>query len=57
MAKIIANPQIYDAGLCAKEYIPKLLKSCGNLLMPEDFGFLKNKCVEYGGNIDFEVSS
>lgn len=41
------NGQVHHASLCAREYLPPLLKSHGRLLNPETRSFLKKVCAEY----------
>lgn len=47
--KIRENGQIHHASLCAKKYIPMILKKYGNLLSDEDLDYLKNICKQYNG--------
>ena len=42
-----ANDQIHHASLCAKNYIPPLLKSHGHLLKRNTRALLKNACKQY----------
>ena len=41
------NNQIHHASLCAREYIPALLKSHGYLLKRQTRSFLKRTCAQY----------
>lgn len=43
------NNQVYDASLCATQYIPQLLSSHGHLLAPGTLSHLKKVCARYGG--------
>jgi len=43
----VSNNQVNDAGLCAREYIPPLLKSHGHLLKEKDRAFLQSVCNKY----------
>jgi hypothetical protein len=42
-----ANGQVHHATLCAREYIPPILKSHGRLLKRETRAFLKQVCAQY----------
>lgn len=44
---VASNNQIYDAGLCASEYVPPLLETHGHLLSLDTFKFLKDICARY----------
>lgn len=46
-----SNDQIYHAGLCAKEYLPKLLKNFGHLISDSQLNFLVSTCNRYGAEI------
>jgi len=41
------NSQVYDAGLCAGQYIPRALKLFGNTLSNENHDFLMANCKRY----------
>ena len=45
--KVADNDQVYDAALCARDYIPPLLKLHGRLLKPKTRKFLKDTCARY----------
>lgn len=42
-----ANDQVHHASLCARDYIPPLLKSHGRLLKKKTLSFLKKICAQY----------
>jgi hypothetical protein len=41
------NGQVYDATLCAKKYLPPLLKKYGKYLAPKTRSFLIKNCARY----------
>jgi hypothetical protein len=41
------NGQVYDAALCARDYLPPLIKSHGHLLDTKTREFLEAACVRY----------
>jgi hypothetical protein len=43
-----ANEQVQHAGRCAKEFLPPLLRSHGNLLEPSIYEELRGTCERYG---------
>ena len=47
----VRNKQVYDAGRCAKSYIPKVLKLYGGTISERDREFLEKACRHYGANI------
>ncbi|MBI4547090.1 MAG: toll/interleukin-1 receptor domain-containing protein [Ignavibacteriae bacterium] len=47
----IKNSQVHDAGRCANEYIPQVLKLFGHTLDPQDRQFLEKTCRRYGADI------
>ncbi len=50
LEKAVTNDQVHDATLCAREYIPPLLKSHGHLLEKDDLEFLQSICSKYTPN-------
>jgi hypothetical protein len=47
LERAAANNQVHHANLCAREYIPSILKSHGSLLKRETRAFLKKVCARY----------
>jgi hypothetical protein len=45
--RVADNGQVHHASLCARDYLPPLLKSHGRLLSPKTRSFLKNICAQY----------
>ncbi len=47
LERAAANNQVHHANLCAREYIPPILKSHGRLLKRDTRAFLKDICSQY----------
>lgn len=57
LEQVVANNQVHDATLCAREYIPPLIKSHGHLLSKSDLEFLKGVCNQYSKDSSSEKIS
>lgn len=47
LERAVANNQVHHAGLCARDYIPRLLNRYGHLLESEHREFLSGICAQY----------
>jgi hypothetical protein len=48
---IRTNNQIHHATLCASTYIPSVLRQHRDLIIDDDFIFLRDICAKYGGTV------
>jgi TIR domain len=45
--RVADNGEVHHASLCARDYVPPLLKSHGRLLSPKTRSFLRKVCAQY----------